>query len=104
VFAPIEYDIFDNGQTGVIIMYPEGPKILWMSVDSGLRNDASSLALSICLRFAMQVFICDRFLDFIKFGTAIAAMIPIIATVIMISIKVKPLVLIRVNLLLMFSL
>ena len=47
----------------------------------------------------MQAFICDAFRDLRKFGMAIAARRPIIATTIMISTSVNPLFLISPHLL-----
>ena len=102
-FAPIEYEPFVNGQTGVTFKKPEGPKSLVMSVNSGSLNDTCALAPSICFIFEMQLFMCDLFLDFKKLGKAMAETIPIMATTIMISVKVYPFCSIRTNLLHIFK-
>ena len=49
-----------------------------------------SIAESICFMLMMQEFACAVFLFLTKFGIAMAASIPIIATTIMISTNVKP--------------
>lgn len=88
VYAPLA------GQVGIAVVFLRNGKMSALAQAPPLAILFSkaycSLAPSICFRLAMQAFFCAVCRALTKFGRAIAASKPIIATTIMISTRVKP--------------
>lgn len=96
-----------SGQLGSVLKYPAETRTPKSAGAVLCSNLYCSMTLSIFFTFAIQAFLRAVLPAFAIFGTAIAISIPIIATTIMISIRVKPLlalcVLILIILLLYYS-
>lgn len=80
-----------SGQVGSVLKYPAETRTPKSAGAVLCSNLYCSMTLSIFFKFAIQAFLRAVLPAFAIFGTAIAISIPIIATTIMISMRVKPL-------------